>query len=307
MVKTEIETAEPICDVSAAIAARSFGDIREEVARLRSVIDRSLDEVSQHPRLARMVVTRELGFEPSPEALHAIVRIATAGDLHPGTLEIAHDLLALTVLAERLTGRLLDSGRCEPEALRSGGRLAGEVLARCRLDRRKLLDRLDESDESQREFLLEVASCLAVERDDLIAAALVTPRLEQMIVEARGGRLADGRLALGDHEITEISSAAADGGESLPGCRARINAIALRSLLREHLARVPTESSTANVTRARKDLLAYPVIAQRLQVRQETAMAAGLSEFAGDLRRTRRELFAVYLELNQAIEEASLP
>jgi hypothetical protein len=243
-----------------------------------------LDEVHRHRRLARLIVTRDLGFEPTAEVLHAIVRLAAAEDIDEELVGISRRFVALAALADQVAGDLLDADAPDSEQLRLGGLMACEVMEAGRAAERRLLGLLDDSNDAEREFLLEIASCLPVERDDLLAAALIAPRLERMIDEVEPG----------DREVGV-------------DCRARLNAIALETVFEDDLCGLGETACadaepSSTVERARTDLAAYRVISDRLQERQEAALSAGLSGFAAELRRTRGELYATYLSLCDAID-----
>ena len=54
--------------------ARALGEMECRVADV-------LEEIRRHRRLTRLIVTRDLGFEPTAEVLHAIVRISSVDDV----------------------------------------------------------------------------------------------------------------------------------------------------------------------------------------------------------------------------------
>ena len=68
----------------------------EWLLAIHQAVDRTLDAVAGQPEIARCTVTRELGFEPRPGLLRAIVRIARDGGANGARRALPRRALAAT-------------------------------------------------------------------------------------------------------------------------------------------------------------------------------------------------------------------
>ena len=122
---------------------------------------------------------------------------------------------------------------------------------------------------------------------------------------------------LNDEEIGLLASAfcpphpeePSDEGPNDVPSRVCIDALALRAVIQDDLAdwsKVLKECSdeegagaakVAILKRLKRDKAAYHMVTGRLQKHQDTALVAGLNDFAEELRRVQRGLFSSYLKL----------
>jgi hypothetical protein len=294
----------------------------EALGELRSEVEELVREMPELRLEARRLITRELHFEPRPEELQAIVKLAEDKEATGLRAELPRAMLALRVLAERELNVLVGENRLDRDSIeRSAAMLPGIVG-----EAQRLASQLSSSVESMeglsvadRDYLLHIGEALACPEDALHVAALMAPRLS-LFLKVAAGEAEARECSLSDHELEMVQGAAqgAEEGGSQPS-RICINALAVRSIIEEHLyiwestfvseARDEVELRVREAARERMmvDRSAYQFVSDRLQKQQDMALVAGLESFVAEMREIASSLFSVNLKLVHALREGATP
>lgn len=269
-------------------------------------IDLVLRSLPEDPGEARRVVTRELEIEPRPEELEAIAKIAHDPVGVGSVRELACTALALHILAERGVQELFESPAPSAEAIGRSALLMSGLLDTVNTLETEVQGRAGDWQPREREYLLEVVDALLPSAEPLIAGMVIAPRLLELIHAAGHGDLRSAVPSLTDEEAALVTEQVQGrGGRDGPG-RPGINAVALRTVIDDDLAswlRLGDSTEPANprreamLDRLKRDRTAYRFVSRQLQHRQDTALRAGLRDFAEAVRHSQRSLFSTYLEL----------
>ena len=283
-----------------AASTKRRTSLAEAAERFEPEVERALAAIRKQPRLARVIVTRDLGFCPSTDLLEAFVRLSAVEKRRAAGTAAARRMLVLWALGRHLSRRLLETGRPRPEALQADETLAADLLAAAE----ELEARRPARVRADRELLLDVASCVADDLAVLAAAVQVSRGLRVVLDRVRSAKKRAVPEGFESDEVDEVVRVVTDeADQGWIGSRTRLNAIALRVLLASSLA--PARRAAKDNAGARAALDAWPVIAVQLREQRDAAVSAGLSEFAGELRRCRQRLYATQLEVRRALDRAN--
>jgi hypothetical protein len=283
--------------------------IEQDLDRLREEIDRVLAGLPERRLEARRRITCELGFEPRPEVLQTIVKMAQ-NDRPGAAREIARRLLAVSVLIDRELKAVFEPRQIEIEILERSRNLLPELRSLAKREEDAFGRVVEALSLSDREFLLPIVEVLTPPYDVLLAAEVLVPRLQQMAECARTGELRAAFPVLTDSEVATLGAAVGSPGSVPAPSRVLVDATAMRTIIHDDLADWEAQQifddeelteSEEHHERLLRDKAAYQVVARRLQEQLDNALVAGLDPFAEEMRQVKRNLFATYLKLSPAI------
>jgi hypothetical protein len=279
----------------------------ERLQLTHTAVEQSLGRMPDNLLEARRLITRELAFEPTPEELQAIVKIAGNAS-GPGS-ELPRRLLVLRILAEHELKALFGSRSLDAGSIERCTAVLPRLLRATEQAERAVIDTLDSVDAKDRESLEPVVQALRSPRDDLVAAQVLAPRLELLTRAVQENRVASVAPSLSAGEAAWFTAAAGEPVAADEPSRAVLDALALRSVMQDDLVawnaalerQADLETRQEILDRFDRDKTAYHVVSARVQEQHDTALAAGLDEFVTSIRQTQRSLFSVYLELSRAL------
>ena len=288
------------------------------LTRSRIEVDRVLDELPNIRQEARRVITRDLSFCPDPEQLRMIDSMAH-GRAGKGPLrESLRSILALRLVATQAVDELLDATTLDPQRIRRAGELMPPLTTAVRYMEEGVRANVKELPPDDRDCLLQTAQALIPSRESLITGAVLAPRLELLALAGAQDELKAAMPQLTDDDIALVHDFLSSETESTGGAsRVCINALTLRTIIEDDLVSwemlhgvsegnpEATGSREWSLARLERDKIAYDILAEQLQTRQDMALTAGLGEFADELSRVKGELFASYLKLTPALRDAS--
>ena len=277
----------------------------------RREVDAVLAEVPASLLEARRLITREMQFEPRPEELQAIVRIANFTSTSVVCYELPRQMLALRVLAERELGNHLGERRLSAEKLARTAALIADLLEafeRSQSDSTANIETMAQLTDEERSYLLYVEDVMALPKDKLEATTILVPRLELVAKQITTGNISETFPGLDDHEIEMFNAAVhlEDADQQGPS-RACLEAVALRTIFEEYLSVWERSADLEDVelieqlqqsirVQLCETETAYRVVNERLQVQQDEAISASLEEFANEVRTAKSKLFEVYIK-----------
>ena len=293
----------------------SFAEAQEAIGiRLNELLSSYPDSGIE----ARRRITCDLHFEPRPEELQMIARIAGDETKEGPRREVPRALLVLRVIADRELKRLYEMPALERDVIEH----LAEVVPEIAREARRLVTLLsevvvqDDLFQHDREYLMQIGDAFEVSRDELVAASVMAQELARVVRAVADGALEEATPSLAPEEREAIAAcatrAAVDAGEPVrddPSSRARIDALVLRAhvdglLVRWNALGNPSEDDPERreqrdrlLEDLRQARMAVTAIGSRIQDRQDTALVAGLSGFAEELRRAARDLFSSKLKL----------
>jgi len=291
---------------SAAAAAAGAEDVQARVERVLRTLPESRIET-------RRTITRDLDFDPTPEELNAVARLAreapagAAGEMSQGALE-------LRVRAERKLSMVLDKPLHGP-GIQAAARSVAELHREVVLFDAAMQAAIGALGNIEGRFLREIGETLMPSSDALVTASVLAPRLSLFTETNDANDLRSAVPSLTEDEAVRIA-ALLHGCEELGNgaSRASINALALQTILLDDLAAWDglqegdaIESRESVGRRLQQDKTAYLVLAQQLQKRQDLALLAGLQDLARELRDAKKDLFAVYTRLAAVLNGAADP
>jgi len=290
------------------VSAPAFADLFRAT---RCEVDAVLGKVPDSLLEARRLITREMQFEPRPEELQAIVKIAGFTSTSIVCYEFPRQMLALRVLAERELAGYLGGRRLHAEKLERTGAMIEELLAvgeQAKADLTMNAESMALVSDEERRFLQYVLDVVALPKAKLEAAAVLAPRLEFVAKLVATGNIAETFPGLNDQEI-EMFNHAVHLDEDDPAGPARVclEAVALRTILDEYISvwgrsdyLEDAELIDQLQQSIREQLLeaetAYRVVNENLQIQQDEAIAASLDDFAKELRTAKSRLFDTYIK-----------
>jgi len=291
--------------------------------RLKSAyceVDQVLRSMPENSLEARRMITRDLRFEPRPEELQTIVKIAGVESDEPAVLELPRQMLALRVLAGRSLAEFWGPRELDPEKLRTSAGVLSELLGLAQqVDEAfdNLLDVEQSIGPDDRDFLHGVRQVLSPKIEEVQAAVALAPILQRLgqadsVEEVRSIAPAltaeEARMFAGNN----IGSIA---GPSSPS-RECLDALALRSLIQSDLAEwssLSPESENVRqvqaciimIERLKMDRIAYHVVSDRLQKLHDEALLMRLQEFAEEMSAIKRQLFSAYVKLAPIVRNSN--
>lgn len=282
-----------------------------ELEGFRAQMESLLDQLPLDDGNARRLITRELAITPREDQLDTIVRIAADRDSKGPRHDLPRQLLLLRIIAEREISSIWWSNRLEADDLRHSAEVAPQLLIQLQeVERqfREVLASMEGLTLEDRDFLLQVADSLMIEKEPLVAAQLMGPRLEMLAEAAARGEILEAAPALSADEAALFPLALdASCGDMPP--RVCLDALALKSLIAEDLenwrGQAPDTSPTQKrrlLDRMKMEHSAYQIVSERLQQQHDAALIARLPDFAAELRAVRASLYAEYLHLKDVLD-----
>jgi len=284
----------------------------------RTEVDAVLADVPSSLLEARRLITREMQFEPRPEELQAIVRIAAFTSTSVFCYEFPRQVLSMRVVAERELGDYWSARRLSAEKLAHAGALIEELLEaseQAQVDLAADAESMANLSAEERSFLQYVGEVMALPQERLQAAAVLVPRLEFVAKLVTTGNISEMLPGLDDHEIEMFNEAVhlEDGDQQGPA-RVCLEAVALRTIFSEYLsvwersgylddAELIDQLQQSIRGQLREAEIAYRVVNERLQVQQDEAIAASLESFAKDVRSAKSKLFETYVKTQPLLRE----
>ena len=281
------------------------------LSEIRALTDSLIDELPSDRLDAKRMIERALVIELRADELQAIAAIAEDGESAGEFRELPRAILAARALANQQLGAF-SSGRVPLQALASTGQLLAIALdERGRIEDalRDFLGSVSGSSGAESQRLGEVCEVLLPERQPLVAALVLIPRLKALAAAAEAGDPRVMAPSLDESEVALLRSSASDGGlDELHCSRLRVDAVALRTIIEGDLQqwfRLAAEDGDEQVlcerrevfTRFTRDRLAHEVLTGHLQSGQDAALKANDRTTAQALRNARGRLFAEYLKL----------
>jgi len=286
----------------------------------RSEVDEVLADVPTSLLEARRLITREMQFEPRPEELQAIVKIAGFTSTSVFCYEFPRQLLSLRVVAERELGDHWGERHLSAEKLEQAGTLVEELLEaseQTAIDLESNAEAMATVTEEERSFLTYVAKVMALPRERLESAAVLVPRLEFVAKLVTNGSIREMLPELDEHEIEMFNQAVnlEDDGQKGPS-RVCLEAVALRTIFSEYLsvwersgylddAELIEQLQQSIREQLAEAETAYRVVNQQLQVQQDEAIAASLDDFAKEVRNAKSRLFETYVKTQPLMRQAA--
>jgi hypothetical protein len=286
------------------------------LGQVRSCVDSALDGLPENRLEARRLITRALGLDPSAEELQTVVRLAH-DPVGQGPLgNISRIALASRVIAERELLELFDAEELDSSRIARSAEVIPGLLRSVTALEELIRSKAETLSETERDFLLQVGGSLVPAREPLVAAAVLFPRLQFFAEAARAEDPRSAAPSLTDGDVALLKAAnRAEAGPSDRSSRTCINAVALRAIIDEDLTEWKamqdggkaddgnkTERTRA-LLRLERDRTAYRVVSERLQQQQDTALVAGLQDFAEQLRSVKQGLFSTYLRLAAVLQD----
>ena len=284
------------------------------LAETREQVDRVLATIPDNRLEARRVITREWGFDPTPEQLQVIVKLAHDPVAADGLQrELTCTALAARIFVELLLRDLIDAKELDAGRIRE----IGGSLADCAHALQALEQQFQTIGEGlgafEGEFLEQAGDALIPSGDTVVAADVMAPRLERI---ARADSEEDVRSAaplLTTAEVQILVSIVcpepADPARVThrEADRACLNAAVLSAVMLDDVSAMEELSESdadgsgtdqeAVVERLRRDRVAYRLVLDRLRKQVDAATMAGLGDYASTLRRSQRGLTRTHMRL----------
>jgi len=307
--------------MSEAVVAPIPSPLESSLTELRGQIDLVLESLPEDAAEARRVVTREFGIDPRPKELQAIARLANDPLSDASLRELACTALAVRILAERGVQELFDSSELALEKIGRSALLMSGLLDTVDTLETEVRGQIELLGPAERNFVLEVVEALQPAAEPLVAGTVVAPRLLALVHAAQQGDPRAVVPSLTDEEVAllhaSVSRDARDPERDDVG-RPGVNAVVMRTIIDDDLAsweRIQSSGPDEAGEDARREMVlnrlkrnrtAYRFVSRHLQQRQDTALLAGLQEFAEQLRRMQRDLFSTYLKLAPVLNSSTV-
>lgn len=261
---------------------------------------------------ARRLITRDLGFDPSPEQLQTLLRMALDSPLSDEQQQLASSFVAVRVLADRAMRELFGRRRLRGGRVLEIAQRLPALLERAREceDRLRALLAHDGGPPAEaRNFLLQVGDAMTPPREDLLTGLVLAPRLATFSTATSPDQLRRQVPGLEESEAFMVVAGLSEADATVGGpSRVAADALALRTLLQEELDRQEGEADgTAEPQhgRLRRLRVACRVIVERLGRQGAAAVTAGLDDTAEELRRIGRTLYAQQLRLSPVLRDGA--
>jgi len=295
--------------------------VESRIDSIQAEIETVLETLPRDASAAGELLSSKLELEPTPELLHAIMCLAHDAGGYGPLRDLARSALALRILSDRELHVVFDSAALDAAALGQAAVLMPSLLMIVTTLEEELQSRLESVDATTLEYARNVNKWIVPERETLIAAAVLAPRLSELAALGDGEQILAAFPALGGRDASMIASVNRGQLETDEGDRCCINARVLQMVIDEdldELARLAegspddpavTASRAEAVARLERAKQAYDVFAERLQERQDAALVSGSRETANRLRMAKQGLFSTYLALVAGLKnpEALIP
>jgi hypothetical protein len=269
----------------------------------RATIETMLRAVPDNRLEARGVIMQELGINPEPRELDAIVRLAHE-PINQGALrELTCTALVVRVLAERSMRELTDPEQPCADSARRAATMVSGLLDTVDAWQGEVQRERETLGEQEGEFLLTIGEALLPEAESLITGSVLSPRLLAIMAAIEHGdlRVAAGGLSEAEAEAVAI----AFGAEEIPGARpdsGYVVGVVLRTVIEDDVAAWEAQAGEAErdealLDRMRKARTAYRYVTRLLKARESEAQEEGQRLLAEQLVGTQQELYGAYLKL----------
>ena len=284
----------------------------------RREVDAVLADVPSSLLEARRLITREMQFEPRPEELQAIVKIAGFTSTSIMCYELPRQMLALRVLAERELGEHWRARRLSAEKLTRTTALIEDLLVACEQSQSDFTANTEATaqlTDEERSYLLYVEDVMVLPKDKLEATTILAPRLELVAKQVTTGNISETFPELDDHEIEMFNQAVHLEDEEQQGpARVCLEAVALRTIFAEYLsvwersgyledAELIEQLQQSIREQLHEAETAYRVVNERLQVQQDEAISASLEGLAKEVRTAKSKLFEMYIKTQSVLRK----
>ena len=284
----------------------------------RREVDDVLADVPQSLLEARRVLTRELEFEPRPEELQLIVKIAGFMSTSMACFEMPRQMLALRVLAEREWNRFSASRHLDPSKL---AEVADNMASLLEAYEQAVQDFTVDSaafaglEPDERSYLSHVRDALAIPVERLQSVAILAPRLELMAKQIASGNITETFPSLSEREVEMFNQAVHLEQETDASAgRICLDAVALRTIYEEYCdvwdrsgylddAELVEQLHGEIRAQLQEVETAYRVLGDTLQKQQDEAISASLEDFAEEIRDAKSRLFEAYVESRPLLRE----
>lgn len=304
----------------AADRARGSGLRRRSATASRDVFDRSLrsvrdevevalDKIARELPDARLLITREIGFEPGDEELALVIELATRPQLRVLGDSLPLDMLALRAVVERQRRGFWDGRHLDPSVIQRTARILPSMLRAEERTRQALTASLGDSQRltaGERGELAALGRALMPTTEWLVAAGVLGPRLEVLAVAALDRDIgcavphldaSEERLCLG---VVQQNTEHGHGPS-----RAVVDAVLLRTLIQDEIeawTELPADNAddrVAQIKRIRRDGFprieaAFRFVGDRLEQQREAALIAQIKSLVDETQRTHAELSCAF-------------
>lgn len=261
---------------------------------------------------ARRLITRDLGFDPSPEQLQTLLRMALDSPLSADQQQLAKEFVRVRIRADSSIRELFGTRQLRGQRVLEIAEGLPALLGQAREceDRLRGLLAHDGGPAAEaRDFLLQVGDSMSPPREQLLAGLVLAPRLARFSAATSPDELRRQVPGLEESEAFMVMAGLSEADATVGGpSRVGADALALRTLLEEELDRWEEGESAEReprLCRLRRLQVAFRVIATRLQRQGAAAVSAGLDDTAEELRRIGRTLYAQRLRLSHVLHEGT--
>lgn len=294
-------------------AAPSGGAIKVVQQRLRRVYQglvAALEKATGSRLELKRSVQEKAGFDPTPEQLQLLAEVAKVAD------PTARDLCLKTLSTHLVTGQVLDeysaARQLDPTQIHGRLELLPVLAATSRKVEGEFQKQIDSIDRRHRDEARRLLAKLERPEEPLQAAMILGPELERLARAVAQATLAEVAPSIGEDEAGLIREACAAGANVDESLRARVDGVAMRTLIERDLEAwqrqpIPGENDTDALQQRMaafdvlvRDKAAYRVASQRLNAARARSFA-GARVGAEEIRRTQQRLFTAYRALNRVI------
>ena len=302
----------------ATATTKQSPQLRDMLDLLSIQIDTLLESLAGSNLLeARRRITRDLHFEPRPEELQTIARIAADDSTGGPRSELPRRFLGLRILAYRQLKNVLETKTLNAETMSDSAEMLGELVGEAqRLEAD--LDRAVSADESPNrsdtDYLLKIGDALSCSQNNLIANSVLAHRLAELAESVAAENLEEMESSLSEAEREQIAAFVAENITQETN-RATLDAIAIRSHIERHLTAwrelgKPSEDSDARhaqrntvLERMQQGMIALESVSMRIQTQRDAALVAGVESLAAELRDAGRGLFSMKLRMAPVLRD----
>ena len=284
--------------------------IGQRVARLRAVLAGILAAPPETMLDVKRQLARELGFEPTPQALQGVSALREIKDLKGR--EIGTRSLILHLAVAWSSQETWHAEETEPSRLRRAVSSIPLVLALSESVEKAFDATIEKVNRLERDAVGRLHASLHVPDKHFFAALVVIPEVARLAEAAGHGTLAEAAPSLTSEERAAIAAASASGPSDAPRPdRVLVDAIALRTLIERDLAAfeaLAASEDDAAAAGTRRDVrrrlqsqrMAHEIVSERIEAtRSERFARTRAADRAID--HARRRLFAAYLAASTAL------
>ena len=290
------------------------------LGQIRQQLDLFLPKMPVNAPDARRAITREFSYEPTPEAMQTIVKIAeTIRDSAEPDLQTSLflQILPVKILAERTLTSLLESERLHPSSIASAAGLLADLLSLARENEARLRSAMENAKPEEYELLERVSGHLGPPARVTVAALTLAPTLQALAQSAAEGAVGTAFRSLTAQEAARFARAVEHPEDSAGRDRNLLNALALRAMIHQHLdawselTRLGGGGPSMIAVRhglfaqLHRDRDAYDYFSDRLRHELDAGLATGQTEAADELRKVQFDLVNTYRVLETVLAEGA--